>query len=97
MIAGSGKERLTSSFSQVRGVMGASIAYHPGEARAGPCRRCGRRDHAGQGASGRSSALISDALQLRTGSAARGQEPGNGFSNWKDVVGEPSVFRRDRV
>src|SRR6267142_3251454 len=74
------------------GVMGASIAYHLAKRRAGRVVVL-EKDYAGQGASGRSSALIrmhySFAPEVRL--AVKSLEM---FQNWKDVVGEPSVFRR---
>jgi len=74
------------------GVMGASIAFHLAK------RRAGRivvidKDHVGQGASGRSSALVRmhysfpPEVQLAVKSLEM-------FQNWKELVGETGDFRK---
>jgi sarcosine oxidase subunit beta len=74
------------------GVMGASIAFHLAKRRGGRIAVL-EKDHAGQGASGRSSALIrmhysfGPEVQL----AAKSLEI---FQNWEAIVGEQSAFRK---
>jgi sarcosine oxidase subunit beta len=74
------------------GVMGASLAFHLAKRRAGKIVVL-EKDHTGQGASGRSSALVRmhysfpPEVQL----AVKSLEI---FRNWTEIVGEASVFRR---
>ena len=58
------------------GVMGASIAFHLAQRKAGKIVVIDK-GHVGQGGSGRSSALDSHALQLSARGAARTGEPAN--------------------
>lgn len=74
------------------GVMGASLAFHLA------ARKSGRvvvldKDYAGQGASGRSSALIRMhySFPAEVQLAVKSLEI---FRNWKDIVGGPGDFRR---
>lgn len=74
------------------GIMGASIAFHLAR-RGGTKVVVIEKDHAGQGASGRSSALIRmhycfpPEVQL----AVKSLEI---FEHWKEIVGEPTEFRK---
>jgi len=74
------------------GVMGASIAFHLAQRRAGRILVIDK-EHVGRGGSGRSSALIRmhysfpPEVQLAVESLRI-------FQNWKDIVGEPGDFRK---
>jgi sarcosine oxidase subunit beta len=74
------------------GVMGASIAFHLAQRRAGTIVVIDK-DHVGRGGSGRSSALVRmhysfpPEVQLALISLRM-------FQNWKEVVGEPGDFRK---
>src|SRR5882724_8358559 len=74
------------------GVMGASIGFHLVNRRPGSIVVL-ERDHTGQGASGRSSALVrmhysfAPEVQLAVKSLQI-------FQRWEEIVGEPSAFRK---
>jgi glycine/D-amino acid oxidase-like deaminating enzyme len=74
------------------GVMGASIAFHLAQRRPGSIVVL-EKDHTGQGASGRSSALVrmhySFAPEVQL--AVKSLEI---FQGWEEIVGEPSAFRK---
>lgn len=74
------------------GVMGTSIAYHLAKRKAGRIVVV-EKDHVGQGASGRSSALIRMhyTFQPEVQLAVKSFEM---FQNWHEITGQPGDFRR---